>query len=158
MKPPMGPKTPSECRFRWSMHARCDFLPGRRCFLPGRQYSRALYPPVNPTRLVKSQCTCSSGFSTQQSHRVGCCSKSHDSLVVTASVRSGVHIFVQKATWTMSPALTRLEAINRTRPFKSLVPKSRQTGPAPSDLCSGVWGSRRLPRKEELGPSHTSVH
>jgi len=65
---------------------------------------------------------------------------------------------VQNAMWTMSPALTRLEANVRTRPFKSLVPKSRQTGPAPSDLCSGVGGSRRLPREEELGAPLTSIH
>jgi len=57
-------------------------------------------PP--PTRLVKGQCTCSSGFSTGLSHRVGWCFKWDSSLAERVSVRSGFHFPAQNATWTMT--------------------------------------------------------
>ena len=49
-------------------------------------------------RLVKGQCTCSSGFSTGLSHRVGWCFKWDSSLAEKVSVRSGFHFPAQNAT------------------------------------------------------------
>jgi len=54
------------------------------------------------SRLVKGQCTCSSGFSTGLSHRVGWCFKWDSSLAERVSVRSGFHFPAQNATWTLT--------------------------------------------------------
>jgi len=60
---------------------------------------------VDPTRLVKTQCSCSSGFSRELWPWIGSSLKYDCSLVTRGSVRFHIQSYLQITTWTRSSAL-----------------------------------------------------